>query len=69
MAQTTYISYEPKKGFWISINYFELISYYITQAFEKKGLDNKPEWFKEIYEEFNEARLGHLRNYMVILFE
>lgn len=65
----TYIRYEQKKGFWISEYTFEIISDFVCKAFEKEGLKNKPEWYTDLYDDFDQIRLGHVQGYCVVLFE
>ncbi|MFB9079012.1 hypothetical protein ACFFLS_10060 [Flavobacterium procerum] len=68
MPSTTYIRYEKNKGFWITEGDFEIISAFVVNAFEKIGLKNKPEWYLEIFEDFDEVMKGHQQRVMHILF-
>jgi hypothetical protein len=69
MASTTYISYEKDKGFWIREFKFEIISAFIVNAFEQIGLQNKPEWYLGIYEDFDEIMKGHQQRVMFVMFD
>jgi hypothetical protein len=69
MPSTTYIDYEKNKGFWITEGDFEIISAFVVNAFEKIGLQNKPEWYLEIFEDFDEIMKGHQQRVMHILFD
>ena len=69
MPSTTYINYEEKKGFWIGEFTFEIICAFIVTAFEQITLQDKPDWYLEIFEDFDEIRKGHLQRRMVLLLE
>lgn len=69
MASTTYIRYEKNKGFWIGEFDFEIISAFIVKAFEQIGLQNKPDWYLGIYEDFDEIMKGHQQRVMFVLFD
>jgi hypothetical protein len=68
MAQTR-IKYKNDKGFWIPEACMEIVSNYICEAFEQRGLDNRPEWYMDLYDDFEVARKGVLIGMLVILFE
>lgn len=69
MPSTTYIRYERNKGFWIGEFDFEIISAFIVNAFEQIGLNNKPDWYLEIFEDFEEIMKGHQQRVMHVLFD
>ena len=69
MPSTTYIRYERKKGFWIRESKLEIISAFIVNAFVEKGMQNKTDWYLEIFEDFDEIMKGHQQRVMHILFE
>lgn len=69
MRGDTFIDYERHKGFWINESFMEIFCNFISQAFEKKGLTNKPEWYIELYEDINDTAKGLSSTYLVILFE
>ncbi|QGK72785.1 hypothetical protein [Flavobacterium sp. SLB02] len=69
MPSTTYIRYEKNKGFWIGEFEFEIITAFIVNAFEEIGLKDKPEWYLEIFEDFEEITKGHQQRVMHILFD
>jgi predicted nuclease with RNAse H fold len=69
MPSTTYIDYEENKGFWIREFKFEIISAFIVDAFKQIGLENRPEWYLEAFEDFDEIAKGHLQRMMVVLFD
>lgn len=69
MPSTTYISYEKDKGFWIREFKFEIIAAFIVNAFEQIGLEDKPEWYLETFEDFYEITKGHQHGIMFILFD
>ena len=69
MPSTTYISYERNKGFRITEGDFEIISAFVVNAFEQIGLQNKPEWYLGIYEDFDEIMKGHQQRVMYVLFD
>jgi hypothetical protein len=69
MPSTTYINYEENKGFWIIEVKFEIVSAFIVNAFEQIGLKEKPEWYLEIFENFEEIMKGHRQRVMYVLFD
>jgi len=69
MPSTTYIRYEKNKGFWIREFKFEIISSFIVNAFEQIRLKDKPEWYLEIFEDFEEIMKGHKQRVMHVLFD
>lgn len=69
MPSTTYIRYEKNKGFWIGEFDFEIISTFIVKAFEQIGLQNKPDWYLSIYEDFDEIMKGHQQRVMFVMFD
>lgn len=69
MPSTTYISYEKNKGFRITEVKFEIICAFIVNAFEQTGLKDKPEWYLEIFEDFEEIMKGHRQRVMFVLFD
>lgn len=68
MPSTTYISYEKNKGFRIRESKFEIISTFIVNAFEQIGLKDKPKWYLETFEDFDEIMRGHQQKVMYVLF-
>ena len=55
--------------FWIRESKLEIISAFIVNAFVEKGIQNKPDWYLEIFEDFDEIMKGHQQRVMHILFE
>lgn len=52
MFRDIYIDYEEDKGFWLEERFLEVLSYYVCLVFEKKGLEDRPEWYLEVYDDF-----------------
>lgn len=67
--KTSYHTYSKEKGFYIKESYFELVSYFIVQSFIDEGLENKPIWYLNIYEDFLEITNGHIQGYAYLNFE
>lgn len=67
--KTSQHTYEKNKGFWIHEADFEIVSHYIALAFKQKELSNKPEWYLNIYEDFQEISKGHYQNYAYLNFK
>lgn len=66
----TQIDYDNKRsGFWIHEGHMEKISHYIARAFEELGLENKEEWYIELYEDFDMAGKAIKRSWLVFSFE
>jgi len=58
-----------RKGFWLEERFIEVLSYYVSLIFEKKGLENKPEWYLEVYDDFLTITHGYNTGVQAILFE
>jgi len=65
----TFIDYETDKGFGISEAFLEVLSNFICQVFEEKGLANKSEWYLNLYNEFDIARKGLRQGYLGFLLK
>lgn len=62
--KTSFHTYNDKnKGFWINEAYFELISHFVVLAFKEKGLEDKPEWYLSVYDDFLDISSGHVQGY------
>lgn len=66
---TTFINYEKDKGFEINEAFMEILSNFICQVFESRGLDIKPQWYIELYEDFDLCTKGTYQNWMAFNFE
>jgi hypothetical protein len=69
MSTVTGINYIDKNVLWIREQFVESLSNYVCQVFESQGLDGKPEWYIEIYEEFDVVRKGLRPGYVGFVWE
>lgn len=67
--KTTFIEYEKDKGFWIDEGFMEIACNFIVQTFDKIGLENKPEWYVDLYEELSVCAEGVRSGYLGIAFD
>ena len=69
MTRDMFIDYEKNKGFWIEERFTEVLSYYVCLIFEKRGLEDKPEWYLEVYDDFLTITHGYNSGIQGFLFE
>lgn len=67
--KTSHHTYGTDKGFCIKEAYFELISHFIVLAFKEFGLNNKPEWYLSVYDDFLDISKGHVQGYAYLTLE
>lgn len=68
MAQT-FINYGKNKGFEINEAFMEILSNFICQTFENRGFGSKPQWYTDMYEDFDLCSKGVYQNWMSFVFE
>jgi len=72
MRRDTKIEYNynnERKGFWLEERFIEVLSYYVCTIFEKRGLEDRPEWYLNVYDDFLTIIKGYNTGNQGFLFE